>query len=88
MNDDLSLFSAVENEDVEQQTINQKLQDSMSELIANRNSVIQKFAQETEAVLAEETTEEVSPAETVFKKEEIFQDVARYFGGDELAAGV
>ena len=54
MNNDLSLFSTVDNDDVEQQTMNQKLQDSMSELIANRNSVMQKYAQETEAVLEEE----------------------------------
>ena len=34
MNDDLSLFSAVDNDEVEQQSSHQTLQESMSELIA------------------------------------------------------
>ena len=88
MKNDLSLFNEVDNEEIEQQAVNQQLQESMSELIANRSSAMQKFAQETESVLPEETLEETPSAEKVYKKEEIFQDVVRYFDGDELAAGV
>ena len=88
MNNDLSLFNDVDNEEIEQQTVNQQLQESMSELIATRSSAMQKFAQETESVLSEEKAEEAPQTEQVYKKEEIFQDVVRYFDGDELAAGV
>ena len=87
MNEDLSLFSAVNDEEVEQEMLNKQLQNSMSELIANRSSVMQKYAQESGVVQPENKEEEVS-AEVVYTKEEIFPDVVRYFGGDELAAGV
>ena len=46
MNNDLSLFNEVDNEEIAQQAVNQQLQESMSELIANRSSAMQKFAQE------------------------------------------
>ena len=88
MNNDLSLFNEVDNEEIGQQTVQQTLEESMSELIANRSSVMQKYAQETESMFPEEKSEETPLAEQVYKEEEIFQDVVRYFDGDELAAGV
>ena len=87
MNENLSLFSATNEEEVDQ-AMNKQLQSSMSELMANRNSAMQKYAQEAGAVEKLEAVEEPKEAATTYKKEDIFPDVARYFGGDELAAGV
>ena len=56
MNEDLSLFSAVNDEEMELE----QLQQTVSEqLIANRNSAMQKYAQETAAMMPE--TEELIP---------------------------
>ena len=88
MNEDLSLFSAVNEDNVEQELTDQQLQQSMSELIANRSSALQKYAHETAAVMPEQHHEDPVQEPVTYTKEEIFQDVARYFGGDELAAGV
>ena len=87
MKEDLSLFNSVNEEEAEQEMMEQQLQKSMSELIANRNSAMQKYSQETVSTIPDEEPEAVAEP-TVYKKEEIFSDVARYFGGDELAAGV
>ena len=54
MKDDLSLFSEANEEDVQQEVLNQQLQKSMSELIATRNSAMQKYAQVTVAAAPEE----------------------------------
>ena len=88
MNEDLSLFSAANDEEVEREVMSEQLQKSMSELMANRSSAMQKYAQDTSAVMPGTGQEEPVPEPPTFTKEEIFPDVVRYFGGDELAAGV
>ena len=88
MNEDLSLFSAANDEEVEREVMNEQLQKSMSELMANRSSAMQKYAQDTSAVMPGTGQEEPVPEPPTFTKEEILPDVVRYFGGDELAAGV
>ena len=75
----MSLFNSVNEEEAEQEMMEQQLQKSMSELIANRNSAMQKYSQETVASISDEEPEAMAePA--VYTKEEIFPDVARYFG--------
>lgn len=87
MSEDLSLFGMLENEEVEQKV---EEQSSMSEMIANRSSAMQKFAGETSSMIENsQLDEEVEQrAPRVYAKEEIFPQVVEYFGGDELAASV
>ena len=88
MNEDLSLFSAANDEDVDQEIMNEQLQKSMSDLMANRSSAMQKYAQDTSAVIPDVEQGEPAQEPATYTKEEIFPEVAAYFGGDELAAGV
>ena len=60
MKEDLSLFSSVNEEEAEQEVMEQQLQKSMSELIANRNSAMQKYSQETVASISDEETESIA----------------------------
>lgn len=85
MNNDLSLFGAeeetntMETVDVQQQVA--------AELIHSREQVMQQMTQKMN-VEAENKIETEKPQKTVYQKSEIFPDVVKYFGGDELAAGV
>lgn len=85
MNNDLSLFGAeeetntMETVDVQQQVA--------AELIHSREQVMQQMTQKMN-VEAENKIETEEPQKTVYQKSEIFPDVVKYFGGDELAAGV
>ena len=85
MNNDLSLFGAeeetntMETVDVQQQVA--------AELIHSREQVMQQMTQKMN-VEAKNKIETEKPQKTVYQKSEIFPDVVKYFGGDELAAGV
>jgi len=87
MKEDLSLFSA-EEEEVGQEMMDKQLQQTMSGLIANRSTAMQKYSQDTSSVSPLEESASDTPKEATYTKEEIFQEVVSYFGGDELAAGV
>ncbi len=90
MNKELSLFEFTENNDSSiDQAVSQNEQSSS--LLQSRAQAIQdlsgKIEPEAEGELTVAETEKNTPLKT-YTKQEIFQDVVDYFGGDELAAGV
>ncbi|MBQ3850748.1 MAG: adenosylcobalamin-dependent ribonucleoside-diphosphate reductase [Bacteroidales bacterium] len=90
MNKELSLFEFTENNDSSiDQAVSQNEQSSS--LLQSRAQAIQdlsgKIEPEAEGELTVAETEKDTPLKT-YTKQEIFQDVVDYFGGDELAAGV
>ena len=90
MNKELSLFEFTENNDSSiDQAVSQNEQSSS--LLQSRAQAIQdlsgKIEPEAEGELTVVETEKDTPLKT-YTKQEIFQDVVDYFGGDELAAGV
>ncbi|MCR5550542.1 MAG: adenosylcobalamin-dependent ribonucleoside-diphosphate reductase [Bacteroidales bacterium] len=90
MNKELSLFEFTENNDSSiDQAVSQNEQSSS--LLQSRAQAIQdlsgKIEPEAESELTVAETEKDTPLKT-YTKQEIFQDVVDYFGGDELAAGV
>lgn len=87
MDNDLSLFSSTEDEGIQLEAENAVLQESINGMMATRSSAMQKYSQEAGPSILEEPEAEAAP-EVVFSKEEIFNDVVKYFGGDELAATV
>ena len=90
MNKELSLFEFTENNDSSiDQAVSQNEQSSS--LLQSRAQAIQdlsgKIEPEAESELTVAEPEKDTPLKT-YTKQEIFQDVVDYFGGDELAAGV
>ena len=90
MNKELSLFEFTENNDSSiDQAVSQNEQSSS--LLQSRAQAIQdlsgKIEPEAEGELTVAEPEKDTPLKT-YTKQEIFQDVVDYFGGDELAAGV
>jgi len=97
MNNELSLFGISENEETLVDAAVPQTSDQGSEMLQSRTHAIQdlsrKIGTEEQAVpqakASEDNREEVREEKRSFyTKEEIFQDVVKYFGGDELAAGV
>ena len=88
MNNELSLFEFTENEvSPVDQVVSQNEQGAS--LLQSRTQAIQDLSGKIEAESGhgEEAPEKDTPLKT-YTKQEIFQDVVEYFGGDELAAGV
>ena len=86
MNDNLSLFNFEEDHTAEEIVDVQK--EAAAELIHSREQVMQKMAQSMNMENNFEAVEEEKTEKTIYQKTEIFPDVVKYFGGDELAAGV
>ena len=86
MNDNLSLFNFEEDHTEEEIVDVQK--EAAAELIHSREQVMQKMAQSMDMENNFDVEEEKQPEKRIYPKTEIFPDVVKYFGGDELAAGV
>ena len=100
MNNELSLFGFPEDEDVVVKDQVKKQQNEQSgSLLYSRERAMHNISQKIEAETVENPVVDASESDvimpkattenrTIYTKEEIFQDVVKYFGGDELAAGV
>lgn len=86
MNDNLSLFNFEEDRTAEEIVDVQK--EAAADLIHSREQVMQKMAQSMDMENNFEVEEEEKTEKKIYEKTEIFPDVVKYFGGDELAAGV
>lgn len=86
MNDNLSLFNFEEDHTAEEIVDVQK--EAAADLIHSREQVMQKMARSLNMENDFEVTEEEKSEKKIYQKTEIFPDVVKYFGGDELAAGV
>ncbi len=95
MNNDLSLFG-MEDEPQKAEDIAEVREPSIStNLIHSREQVMQQMTRNMNMGQPRELYADTADAEEVagegpviYQKKEIFPDVVRYFGGDELAAGV
>ena len=97
MNNELSLFGISENEETLVDAAVSQTSDQGSEMLQSRTHAIQDLSRKIgaeeqaapQAKTSEDNREELHEEKRSFYiKEEIFQDVVKYFGGDELAAGV
>lgn len=99
MEKELSLFGFSEEEEVLSEPTVGKKNIQHSSLLESREQAMQSFSQKLEVETTEQQTIDIPETEkqmtkntseerTIYKKEEIFEDVVSYFGGDELAAGV
>ena len=86
MNDNLSLFNFEEDHTAEEIVDVQK--EAAADLIHSREQVMQKMARSLNMENDFEVTEEEKSEKKIYQKTEIFPDVVKYFGGDDLAAGV
>ena len=95
MDKDLSLFDELKFSETLEEVENQKKSNQQT-LIDSRESGLEKMQyDDLEELVMGNTQEEESTVEKVekkpmrtYEKDEIFQDVVKYFNGDELAAGV
>lgn len=99
MDNELSLFSFLEEENtITEPTVGTEVTNT-STLLQKREQAFQKMAESMESVafgmaMSQDTPEQrpmtntQNNVKTIYSKEEIFPDVVAYFGGDELAAGV
>ena len=95
MNNDLSLFGTEEEVQNLEEIVDVRESENAAELIHSREQVMQQMTRNlnvetidefSENRIEEEPVQEKKPV--FYQKNEIFQDVVNYFGGDELAAGV
>ena len=94
MNNDLSLFEMEDEPSRAEVAVGVQEQAVASDLVHSREQVMHEMTRKLNDQQEEkESPIEVAAAEaqserSIYQKDEIFPDVVKYFGGDELAAGV
>ncbi len=86
MSEDLSLFGFEDESETEQMEFSEK--NSQSALVQLREQTVLEHQKKQAVTVVEESQPVEAEPRRIYTKQEILPDVVRYFGGDELAAGV
>ena len=86
MSEDLSLFGFEDESETEQMEFPEK--NSQSSLVQLREQTVLEHQKKQAVTVVEESKPVEAEPRRIYTKQEILPDVVRYFGGDELAAGV
>ncbi len=86
MSEDLSLFGFEDESETEQMEFSEK--NSQSSLVQLREQTVLEHQKKQAVTVVEESQPVEAEPRRIYTKQEILPDVVRYFGGDELAAGV
>lgn len=86
MSEDLSLFGFEDESETEQMEFPEK--NSQSSLVQLREQTVLEHQKKQAVTVVEESQPVEAEPRRIYTKQEILPDVVRYFGGDELAAGV
>lgn len=86
MSEDLSLFGFEDESETEQMEFSEK--NSQSSLVQLREQTVLEHQKKQAVTVVEESKPVEAEPRRIYTKQEILPDVVRYFGGDELAAGV